>query len=106
MTMHTKGPWSAIAVCPGVTADIGGLPTSICTMDYQRHSLPQHRICRDESVANARLIAAAPDLLAALEGILALGNAEIERPLTMRSGWQKVESDIRAAIAKAKGVTS
>jgi hypothetical protein len=48
---------------------------------------------------NARLIAAAPDLLVALEGVLAIGN------LTQALGSYSAVAiaEARAAIAKAKG---
>ncbi len=49
------------------------------------------------SEANARLIAAAPDLLAALEGIL----AQIQRPPHM--AFADDIDTARAAIAKARG---
>lgn len=49
----------------------------------------------DESVANARLIAAAPDLLAALEGMLTACSHQREQ-------WPEVIA-ARAAIKKATG---
>ena len=49
----------------------------------------------DEAKANARLIAAAPELLDALEGLLGLAE---------RDGWLHIAvNQARAAIAKAKG---
>jgi hypothetical protein len=58
-----------------------------------------------EHEANARLIAAAPELLAALEAVVALDSAR----LTARD-WGAAKdaaySQARAAIAKAKGVQS
>ena len=53
----------------------------------------------DEAKANARLIAAAPELLESLQGVL-----KIERGTSGRiiiEGWQ--EEVVRAAIAKATG---
>lgn len=47
---------------------------------------------REEAEANARLIAAAPEMLEALEGILAITDRD-------HAAWNKA----RAAIAKAKG---
>ena len=75
---HTPGPWRAGdiliadletygAICayaswPCVSAGVGGHLT-ICTMDSEDFN-------REEQEANARLISAAPDLLAALESLL------------------------------------
>ena len=84
-TAYTPGPWEACGctIYSGETrigqtwdADHDGLPTP-------------------EMEANARLIAAAPDLLTALEGLLA--------------DWERVHGPVpadhetRAAIAKARG---
>ena len=51
----------------------------------------------DVDDANARLIAAAPELLEALECLLA--KADIE----FKNIWPETRNDARAAIAKAKG---
>lgn len=42
------------------------------------------------------------DLVAALEALFALGNSEIETPLTQRTGWAKFERQARIALGKAK----
>lgn len=64
MTEHTPGPWH-IDPCGDI------LSTSVQNMDDQKDNglicaLCSDR-CRDENIANARLIAAAPDMLKALE---------------------------------------
>ena len=100
---HTPGPWK-IRECGGTKS--GG---------YIRTYAGDRRICKleplkgqvteDEYLANARLIAAAPDLLWVLEGI---------RPLVLRattsSGLTEEEAikttwlgHLDAAIAKARG---
>lgn len=99
----TPGPWAVadynihqvIAVHDG--PDIDG-----------RH---QHTICNtsdeyskarfDEQSANARLIAAAPDLLAACRAALATHSCETSEPGLPT--LQEVESVLLAAIAKAEG---
>jgi hypothetical protein len=89
---HTKGPWFNY-IAPHGTRHI--LPCSeptlgtvqICTFNgssYRKH---------DETEANAQLIAAAPDLLAA--AIAALSIIQIERP----DG--SICADLIAAIRKA-----
>ena len=66
-----------------------------------------------ESEANARLIAAAPDLLAALQNILGMAEAHTNRCKALRHNKGKpvieaMQADIaaaRAAIAKAEGAS-
>jgi len=53
----------------------------------------------DEARGHAALIAAAPDLLAACEGIMGLLDADLDAV----AAWQKEADAVRAAIAKAKG---
>jgi hypothetical protein len=54
----------------------------------------------DGARANARLIAAAPDLLEACEGMLAILEGSSKRS----GGWEGAFADsVRAAIAKARG---
>ena len=55
-------------------------------------------LCDDDILANARLIAAAPDLLAACEAMAAqLGGGD------SFTQWEKAKADLREAIAKATG---
>jgi len=98
-TKHTPGPWTSNAFarepdCEYFVAgpegqwlaDVGG------GEDYVDHS------SMDTQRANARLIAAAPDLLAACEAVLDM--VESEGRDTGRGG---AFSDMRDAIAKATG---
>ena len=90
MSQHTNGPWARIIADgytvrhPQIYSDTG--PVANATW------LGDGRI--DELNANARLISAAPDLLAALEALLDYEN-----------GIQKAKAEqmARAAIAKAGG---
>jgi len=94
MPQHTPGPWQIM------TRDSVG--DNIFT-----ESKPHRRIANtygdaEEYIANARLIAAAPDLLAALERIVAKYEAAPDGPL----GCGFVNGDFfaaRAAITKARG---
>jgi hypothetical protein len=52
--------------------------------------------------ADARLIAAAPDLLAALEAIKALGGVH-EAPTAFKAAWREAMQLASGAITKAKG---
>lgn len=104
MSKHTPGPWEII----GKTTAQGGplFIESICKDEHvgpicEIRSNLKYPGCSQEDAngrnANASLIAAAPDLLEALEELLQL--IEIERP-----DWQHTEQHLaRAAIAKARG---
>ena len=85
-TQHTPGPWKVSdkrdADCSVVTS-----PTGPVAKTYWTQNVPEMR-------ANAHLIAAAPELLAALKALE--GSFEKHRPKTM---WDAA----RAAIAKAEG---
>lgn len=86
MTQHTSGPWNQEKgrVCSGSTQDIDCKIAEVYgDTDIQRD-------------ADAQLIAAAPDLLAALERLLNVGDSVLFQ--------QRAREAARAAIAKAKGV--
>lgn len=109
---HTPGPWFAI---PGPSFDLREIgrsaafdPLPIATVrPVATHSTPQTDA---EMVANARLIAAAPELLAALIACEAKLTAVCRafyvdgKPAALRAAsadWIKVAEPARAAIAKA-----
>jgi len=75
---HTPGPWSALRHEPGDTiiiADMDGGCDDLAEVFYSGRATVQQP--HDEALANARLIAAAPDLLAALqEALPAIANRE------------------------------
>lgn len=91
-TSHTPGPWASHLVDETIVV-------------IPRRPLPQHistlghsEVADDEDYANARLIAAAPELLAALEIADKFCGS-----LTSDECPDSVHIPIRAAIAKAKG---
>jgi len=88
---HTPGPWTAI--------DVEGNPSRSFTIDAGVHigSLAVWPVAADEMQANARLIASAPDLLAALQSIVASADANCGDSLA------NAIDTARAAIAKAGG---
>ena len=101
---HTLGPWVLAGVSEGGFDIWSAAPDAdgsyiICA----RNPIP-HRA--DQSEANARLIAAAPDLLAALVNCMdILGRAE-SNASGMGAEWDYVGPRVaaaRAAIAKATG---
>lgn len=95
MSKHTPGNWEAV--------HRSGSNVQIESRDYPAGRLATvygNATNDHERDANARLIAAAPDLLAALEMLLFL-NIEI-RVLDAAVGHEAL-SRARAAIAKARG---
>ena len=87
---HTPGPWEAVGSAVKIPNPAGRTSGWIESIGHCESSMEERR-------ANARLIAAAPDLLAALRGCLATMNAhEPGRALTAALN----------AIAKATGAES
>lgn len=92
---HTPGPWKAygtlvsLPVTPDETQDV-----NIC--DMHRSNLPDAECC-----ANARLIAAAPELLEALE--LIIGDQPYAATQEWRDQVKKAREMAKAAVAKARG---
>lgn len=86
MIAHTPGPWVAV---------VGGADGKVRCSDG-RYFLVGDLIYHEDNKANARLIAAAPDLLAALKGLLA-----------PEPGGVYATNDVidaaRAAVAQAEG---
>lgn len=99
MSQHTPGPWAAdfTSSAVRVSAPEGSW---ICKINWYSQL---RKAMRDEAEANARLIAAAPDLLAALE----VAHHALSHPT---DGWKdEVENKalpiVSAAIAKTRGRT-
>lgn len=111
-TKHTPGPWRVdetkalgaygvwtdYATHPG--HDGAGYPSLVCSMVPTVKS----EITREQRDANARLIAAAPDLLAACQESLAF-ISEIDFALLaeLLDGRDSLLERLQAAVAKAKG---
>lgn len=98
-TTHTPGPW--VITPEGQVTDRNG---RIIVVTVSGHNIPNpaypkgslHYLAEDDGgEANARLIAAAPDLLATLE-IVAAGNTDPDRVVEIAS----------AAIAKANALAA
>ena len=103
---HTPGPWEAVQLTPShwtspewaITGPRQGIGADLIGHCYRQ---------RDNAEANARLIAAAPELLAALDECLAWFDLDPHRshPIMAQDteiGFRMIQA-IRAAIAKAKG---
>ena len=90
MTQHTQGPWSIDGTTAAKNLDVIGEGGRVAMLDCDD-------IDADTLAANARLIAAAPDLLAALQAIVT-GNV-YGNP----TQWNLAIDRGIAAIAKATG---
>ena len=89
MAKHTPGPWTQL---DGMWV-VGHGGRTVCTMAEAKTN-------NDEMEPNARLIAAAPELLEALEAVTVAAKIE---GLDAKPGWENLLESTRAAIAKAKG---
>ena len=89
-TQHTPGPW--IVLNTG-NPERGSAWRDVCSMGTE--FTPSY--VGEALEHDARLIAAAPDLLAALKSLLL--SFDDDRSLSNRDGWEAA----RAAIAKATG---
>jgi len=68
---HTPGPWHTRKNDASITAEApNGTASTVAHVDFSKS--------RDEWVANARLIAAAPDLLAAAEARIEAARLQVE----------------------------
>ena len=115
MSGYTPGPWKAKFSFPGLNPGIG----DTWQIDCDGHAVCTTQFCyAPDTEANARLIAAAPCLLAALRELL----AQAEGPVMVHGdgiGWSGVKdglsgdefrelrkrrlADARAALAQAEG---
>jgi hypothetical protein len=109
---HTQGEWTKLGctVYAGETMIAGtycegnrSLHPIVFEKDIVPDSMGTHGQGWDEAGANARLISAAPDLLAALEDAEFLLRKAGLMAGPMRDSFNRSASDARAAIAKATG---
>jgi hypothetical protein len=96
MNEHTKGEWRVSPVSWSETVIVAdGFDHGICCLDINHATEESQEADGKVMAANAQLIAAAPDLLAALETLLNDPGQDWIRSTT----WDKA----RAAIAKTTG---
>lgn len=101
---HTPGPWAAKPTMLRAVAIVSA-SGPVATTSSASH------VSREINIANARVIAAAPELLAALQAAVdALSSDVSEAPMPevyarLAQAWLrgKFEAAARAAIAKATG---
>ena len=102
---HTPGPWELDSagwplLINGPMNEDDDAGTVVCAIDCLEHMRRGYHYNEDEAAANARLIAAAPDLLAALKEIAAETTCEGTEIESMLASIQGI---CRRAIAKAGG---
>jgi hypothetical protein len=95
-TKHTPGPWAIIFGGMGEDEHftIGAKRDDVLVAECANSRAPGEQVR-----ANAALIAAAPDLLAALRGVL----PHIEHEADNGGGWDELVKTLSAAIAAAEG---
>ncbi|MDH1299708.1 hypothetical protein [Achromobacter sp. GD03932] len=117
-TNHTEGPWAVSPENPKIIkpADQFGMASNVIIGSAAGHPNSGFFPTDEEAIANARLIAAAPELLEALEKRRQVDSAYVQLALsevdpdTHERLLQQIEDAedaakdaARAAIAKAKG---
>ena len=91
-TNHTPGPWSITLYCDDTFVSSSDGKT-VCEISHSRDFTNPAKEC----ISNARLIAAAPDLLAAL-GKIAFSDGSLHGTCV-----RDLQDIARSAIAKARG---
>lgn len=103
-TKHTPGSWRVCAYYPNlIKVDAPG--RTICTITRPSQSITwedkeAQRIVKQTEQANARLIAAAPELLAALNALVGAFDGDVECTEILNM-IKDDKGAIRSAIAKA-----
>ena len=111
MTEHTPGPWTAClnGTCRCKMVWCADYPVATVTSgEWGDPGETYGSVNEDTAVANARLIAASPDLLAACEAALpdvslAALCLDVAAPGTLVDDLRGHAERFRAAIAKARG---
>jgi hypothetical protein len=84
--MHTKAPWKVV--------ENGGRMVGVMSKnDWVVYKAGQDRMSTEEIEANARLIAAAPDLLEALHGVLRVADRATDEFDAARAAIDKATSN-------------
>ena len=99
---HTPGPWEAVIQpgCHAVIASLSGGPKAVAIIGNNTPDDGNEPM----RFANARLIAGAPDLLAALQRIVAVLDKQVASPHLAERASPLAQA--KAAIAKVTGETA
>ena len=98
MSAHTPGPWQVF----GIQSRHGDYTISTFNAYGPQRHIAYAPWVSDQGLADAHLIAAAPDLFDALQDIVADDDAGVSLA-DQRSRWDERMSAARAALAKATG---
>jgi len=104
---HTPGPWKVHQVYAPEHKCLQPTPY-ILDVENRNVATAAPRIANEEDAANARLIAAAPELLEAIRPLFAeairlyLEHEEPEVPNSHSARMEEVFDSVRAAVAKAE----
>ena len=96
MGKHTPGPWKDVPIDPL------GNEHKASRKVFAPKSSTYVLVAGNNQTADARLIAAAPDLLTALNAIMACIDGDTERGATVHMGPITIDA-ARSAIARAEG---
>lgn len=102
MSQHTPGPWR-VGPYPGHVESMDGRLVAGC---MGRQSAKDSDDTNAVNEANARLIAAAPELLEALEDVMERFGTQLRLQGYGREFKEEMLDKARAAIAQAKGEAS
>lgn len=108
MNAHTSGPW-IVHQRPSAPPEYGHYVTThdgltVCNVSYQLPAVIDGQVVEAARIANARLIAAAPELLRAAESAYqVLANIFHEWPGRHTMAGQGLLVNLRDGIAKATG---
>ena len=98
MSKHTKGPWEIIEHDWAATGIVGGRNDYVCLLKIEPSNDECEVAMSNRMAANAQLIAAAPELLEALQEVFVIGDR-----LVSDVYGHEFKEKARAAIAKATG---
>ena len=105
---HTPGPWRECrgssdrgCLCGLVWSAAADIPVASC--DLREELIPDHFAPLAERQANARVIAAAPDLLEALQRLMSLMHHDSLGEAPNDYDWGDAANESAKAIAKARG---
>jgi hypothetical protein len=108
MTKHTSSPWNWTEGSPSITRTWNGTKRTIATVGMGTLCWHEDPTCAArEAGANARLIAAAPELLQTLENLIEKSNLSTNSSVDTED-WDYTYGNndmlkARAIVAKAKG---
>ena len=95
MTKHTPVPW---VIGEHYKTGINSGTKHVAMVNYFESGNAEADVCGEEHEANVRLIAAAPELLRALEAIIEIGKRDLSN-----EKYDSYFETARTVISKAKG---